>query len=175
MAQAPLSIGRALYRMTFRGGTPQRITFDARLMAMAAIATPVLGALCLRMFFGLSYLEVGLALFTVLSGVYIAAALLTRKVPRPRLRQCLQALLLLLATSLLLLLLMTPLALQLEHARLILAVIVLGLLTSGAVNVLHFAQGGPRSNAVLLTVAFVAGLGAFYALLRGLLEAVFGG
>ncbi len=173
MAQGPLSIGRALYRMTFRGGTPQRIAFDARLTALAAVASPVLGALTLRFFFAVSYVEIGVALFTVLSGVYIASALLTRKVPRPRLRQCLQAFLLLLATSQLLLLLMTPLALYLEYARLILALIVLGLLLSGTVNVLHFAQGGPRSNAVLLTVAFAAALGAFYALLRGLLEAVF--
>ena len=173
MAQAPLSIGRALLRMTFRGGTPQRIAFDTRLTALAAIAAPVLSALCLRFYFGVSYVEVGLALFTVLSGLYIAAALLTRKVPRPRLRQCLQAQLLLLAASQLLLLLLTPLAFGVEHARLVAALSVLALLISATVNVLHFAQGGPRSNAVLMTLTFAAVLGAFYALLRGLLEAVF--
>ena len=173
MAQAPLSIGRALYRMTFRGGTPQRIAFDARLTVLAAVAAPVLGALCLRFYFGVSYVEVGLALFTMLSGLYIAAALLTRKVPRPKLRQCLQAALLLLAASQLLLLLLTPLAIGIEHARLVGALLVLALLILGTSNVLHFAQGGPRSNAVLLTLAFAAVLGAFYVLLRGLLEAVF--
>ncbi len=174
MAQSLQSIGRALYRMTFRGGTPQRINFDPRLTGLAAVAVPLLGALALRFFFEASYVEIGLALFTVLSGLYIAAALLTRKVPRPRLRLCLQALLLLLALSQLVLLLMTPIAASIDSARLTLALVVLTLLLLGTVNVLHFAQGGPRSNAVLLTLAFAAGLGAFYAILRGLLEAVFG-
>lgn len=177
--QSTASIGRALYRMVFRGGTPQRIQYSGKLMVTAILVFLVTAIITQRYFFERSFVEVGLALFTVLSGVYLAAALLTRKVVRAKLRASLLSLFLLLAASQIFLLLLLPLKAltstlpALSSLPLATGLIVLAGLLAGATNVLHFAQGGPRSNAVLLTFSFAAALGAFYSILRSLLEAVF--
>jgi hypothetical protein len=163
--QSAQSIGRALYRIVFRGGTPQRIQFSTPLL-LSTIGILLIGAV-----------EIGLALFTLLSGLYIGAALLTRSVPRARLRASLLTVLLLLALAglvftLLIPLLIPPLGLD-GRVVLITSLLVFVGVTSGATNAVHYARGGSRANAALITVAFAALLGAFYATLRWLLETVF--
>ena len=171
--QSPQSIARALYRIVFRGGTPQRIQFSTPLLVTALGTTLGAGILSGRFFFTLTAVEIGLALFTLLSGLYIGAALLTRSVPRARLRASLLTVLLLLGLAGTLLVLLIPLraldALVVPIAGLL---ALLGVL-SGATNAVHYARGGSRANAALLTFAFAALLGAFYATLRWLLETVF--
>jgi hypothetical protein len=171
--QSAQSIGRALYRIVFRGGTPQRIQFSIPLL-MAAIGLTVAGAIGAgRLFFNLSAIEIGLALFTMLSGLYIGSALLTRTVPRVRLRASLLTVLLLLAAAGLILLLLIPLKPYVPMLTLAGGLIVLAGVFSGTTNALHFARGGTRVNAALVTAASAAVLGAFYGILRWLLETVF--
>lgn len=170
--QSAQSIARALYRIVFRGGTPQRIQFSAPLMLTAIGALLVAVIIGGRFFFELGMVEIGLVLFTLLSGLYIGTALLTRTVPRPRLRASLLTILLLLATGSLLLLPLIP-AKDVAYLPLIAGGLVLLAVLSGATNALHYARGGSRANAALLALAFTALLGAFYATLRWLLETVF--
>ena len=170
--QSVQSIARALYRIVFRGGTPQRLQFSMPLL-LAAVGLLLAGAIIGgRFFFALSYVEIGLALFTLLSGLYIASALLTRSVPRARLRASLLTVLLLLGTAGTLFILLIPLG-SIEGVVLGAGVFALLAVLSGTINAVHYARGSGRVNAVLLTLAFAALLGAFYATLRWLLETVF--
>ena len=171
--QSAQSISRALYRIVFRGGTPQRIQFSAPLLMMAigvAITTVIIAG---RWLFALSYVEIGLILFTLLTGIYIGAALLTRSVPRARLRPTLLTVLLLLASAGLVLTLLIPVRPADSMLPLTAGLIVLAGVLSGTTNALHFARGGSRLNAALLTLAFATLLSAFYSTLRWLLETVF--
>ncbi len=171
--QSAQSIIRALYRIVFRGGTPQRIQFSAALMVTAIAVTVTSTLIGGRFFFRLSAIELGLVLFTLLSGLYIGAALLTRTVPRIRLRASLLTQLLLLGLAATIFVLLIP-AREL-HALVVPvsgAAVGLGLL-SGTTNVLHYAKGGSRAGAALLALVFAAALGGFYATLRWLLETVF--
>jgi hypothetical protein len=175
--QSAQSIGRALYRIVFRGGTPQRIQFSTPLL-LSTIGILLIGAVISgRYFFELGAVEIGLVLFTLLSGLYIGAALLTRSVPRARLRASLLTVLLLLALAGLVFTLLIPLLIPLQgldgRVVLITSLLVFVGVTSGATNAVHYARGGSRANAALITVAFAALLGAFYATLRWLLETVF--
>jgi hypothetical protein len=170
--QSVQSIARALYRIVFRGGTPQRLQFSAPLL-LSAIGLTLAGAVVGgRFFFALSYVEIGLALFTLLSGLYIASALLTRSVPRARLRASLLTVLLLLGAAGALLILLIPLR-SIEGVVLGAGVLALLAVLSGTINTVHYARASSRANAVLLTLAFASLLGAFYATLRWLLETVF--
>ena len=170
--QSVPSIARALYRIVFRGGTPQRLQFSTPLMLSAFVLTLVGGIVGGRFLFGLSFVEIGLVLFTLLSGLYIGSALLTRSVPRARLRASLLTVLLLVGTAGVLFVQLIPLrainGLVLGAGALILTAVL-----SGATNALHYARGGSRMNAALVTLAFAGLLGAFYATLRWLLETVF--
>ena len=171
--QTVQSIIRALYRIVFRGGTPQRIQFSTPLMLRAvaiAIATTLLSG---RFFFDLSFIELGLVLFTLLSGLYIGAALLTRSVPRAKLRASLLTILLLLGLAGAVPVVLIP-ARQLNLPVELLAstLVFLGLI-SGTTNTVHYAMGGSRAKAAFLSLSFAVGLGAFYATLRWLLETVF--
>ncbi len=171
--QSAQSISRALYRIVFRGGTPQRIQFSPQLLMTAigiAVATAVIAG---RWLYDLSVIEIGLLLFTVTSGLYIGTALLTRTVPRARLRPTLLTILLLLAGAGLVLTLLIPLRPAVPAVAATGGLILLAALLSGATNAVHFARGGSRLNAALLTLAFTAILGAFYGTLRWLLETVF--
>ncbi len=170
--QSVPSIARALYRIVFRGGTPQRLQFSAPLM-LSSVALLLFGGIVGgRFFLDLSFVEIGLLLFTVLSGLYIASALLTRTVPRVRLRASLLTVLLLLGSGALLLVLLIPLK-AIDSLALAASVLVLLAVLSGTTNTVHYARGGSRANAALLSLAFAALLGAFYATLRWLLETVF--
>jgi hypothetical protein len=171
--QSAQSIGRALYRIVFRGGTPQRIQFSTPLL-LTALGTAVVAAIVSgKLFFELSAIEIGLVLFTVLSGLYIGAALLTRSVPRSRLRAVLLTILLLLATAGVLLMVLIPLQPLDPMIRISAGLLVLAAVLSGTTNALQFARGGSRTNAAMLTLAFAAVLIAFYSMLQWLLETVF--
>jgi hypothetical protein len=171
--QSARSIARALYRIVFRGGTPQRIQFSIPLL-MAAIGLTVAAAIGAGwLFFNMSAIEIGLALFTLLSGLYIGSALLTRTVPRTRLRASLLTVLLLLAAAGLILLMLTPLKPYVPTITLSGGLVVLAGVLSGTTNALQFARGGTRGTAALVSTASAAVLGAFYVTLRWLLETVF--
>ncbi len=171
--QSAQSIARALYRIVFRGGTPQRIQFSPR-MLLGAIGMLLLGSIVGgRFFLGLSYVEIGLALFTLLSGLYIGSALLTRSVPRARLRASLLTILLLLAVAGMLFTLLIPIRGSDSSVPLVAGGLIGLAVLSGATNSVHYARGGSRANALLLTFAFAASLGAFYTILRWLLETVY--
>jgi hypothetical protein len=170
--QSVPSIARALYRIVFRGGTPQRLQFSTPLMLSAIAMTMIGGIVGGRFFFGLSYVEVGLVLFTLLSGLYIGSALLTRSVPRARLRASLLTVRLLVGVAGAVFVLLIPLR-TIDGLVLIAGALLLIAVLSGSTNAMHYARGGSRMNAALVTLAFAAMLGAFYATLRWLLETVF--
>ena len=105
--QSLTSIGRSIYRIVFLGGSPQRIQYSNRRMAVSILLFIALAAATQRYLFFNDFIAIGLFLFTCLTGIYIASALLTRKVTRPRLRISLLAVWMILAASQLLLLLYT--------------------------------------------------------------------
>lgn len=171
--QSAVSISRALYRIAFRGGTPQRIQYRNGLLLTGLITFVFTSVLVLRYLFGLTFIEIGLALFTILSGIYLGVALLTRKVVRARLRISLQSLFLLLAVVQTVLLLLIPAAPYLSWLPLTAGLVALVVALMGSTNILQFARGGSRTRAATLTIAFAAVLAAFYSILRSLLETVF--
>ena len=171
--QSVQSTARALYRIVFRGGTPQRIQFSSQMLLLAIATTLVTTIVAGRFFFALSAVEIGLMLFTGLSSLYIGAALLTRSVPRVRLRASLLTVFLLLGCAGLLLVLLIPLRASISQLPTIAGLLILLGLISGTTNTVQYAKGIGRTNAAFLTVSFVAVLGAFYAVLRWLLETVF--
>jgi hypothetical protein len=171
--QSITSISRATYRIVFRGGTPQRIHFSGPLMLAASIAFLVLAISSQRLLYASGMIPIGLFLFTTLTGLYIAAALLTRQVARPRLRLTLQSVMILMAFSQLLLLLAAPAAV-LPYVRTIVTFLVLVGLVLGISNCLQYATGGARSTAAAHTLLFAVGLGAFYAIMLSLLQTIYG-
>ena len=171
--QSAVSIARALYRIAFRGGTPQRIQYRSGLLFAGIFVFLLSSSIVGRYLYGLTFIEIGLALFTFLSGIYLAVALLTRKVVRARLRLSLQSLFLLLAAVHCLLLLLLPAAPYLPWLPLAAGLTALVIVLMGTTNILQFARGGTRARAAIETLALAAALGAFYSILRSLLETVF--
>ncbi len=171
--QSAVSISRALYRIAFRGGTPQRIQYRSGLLFAGIFVFLFSSSIVLRYLYDLTFIEIGLALFTFLSGIYLAIALLTRKVVRARLRLSLQSLFLLLAAVHCLLLLLVPAEPYLPWLSLTGGLAALLVVLLGSTNILQFAQGGGRARAAMMTLTFAAVLGIFYSILRGLLETVF--
>lgn len=175
--QSVASVSRAVYRIIFRSGTPQRIHFSAGLLVIAVIVFTTAAVIAHRWLFSSGVLQIGLFLFTVLTGGYIGAALLTRKVPRSRLRATITAVMLLLATAELFLLLVAGLAVLIPAAHTELAaaatVAALSALTMGISNCLRFATGDNRASAIMTTAGFITALAAFYAIMQSLLETVF--
>lgn len=171
--QSITSITRAAYRIVFRGGTPQRIHFSGPVMLSATIAFIVFAIASQRLLYASGMIPIGLFLFTSLTGLYIAAALLTRKVARAKLRLTLQAVMILLAFSQLLLLLSTPAA-EISYVQMAVTTLVLVGLLVGMSNCLQFATGSSRSRAAAQTLLFAAGLAAFYAVMLSLLQTLYG-
>jgi len=171
--QSVTSITRAAYRIVCRGGTPQRIHFSGPLTLSATIAFIVFAVASQRLLYNSGVIPIGLLLFTTLTGLYIAAALLTRKVARPKLRLTLQSVMILLAFSQLLLLLSVPAA-DISYVRMSVTALVLAALIVGISNCLQFATGDRRSTAATQTLLFAAGLGAFYAVMLSLLQTLYG-
>lgn len=171
--QSAQSIGRALYRIVFRGGTPQRIQFSTSLLLWAVGVALAAGIISGRWLLGMSIIEIGLALLTLTSGLYIGAALLTRSVPRARLRASLQTVLLLIAAGAVVLVLLIPFRFLGSPFVVTAGILVLAGVLSGTVNAVQFARGAGRLDALIMTLAFAAVAGAFYATLRWLLETVY--
>ncbi len=171
--QSYASLGRALYRVALRGGSPQRIHFTGGRTAAAAAAFVLLGILSQHFTFSRNPLEIGLFLFTTLSGLYIAAAWSTRRVPRSRLRTTLLAVLLIAAASQGLLLAAAPFG-QLAAAVPLAAAALVALVTVAATaNCVQYALATTRRSAAVRTLLFAAVLIAFYVTLASLLEIVF--
>jgi hypothetical protein len=165
-----------VYRIVFRGGSPQRIPYSNSLYVAALLGFVALAALTHWIVLGADVLDVGVGLFTTLCGIYLAVALLTRRVPRSRLQPSLLALwLILLGATLLLaaggvvlqLLGLTGLVGWLGAGAALIAV-------SGATSVLRYAAQiriGPALAQVLLAGAVLT---AFYLSLSALLRVLFG-
>jgi hypothetical protein len=172
--QSPASISRALYRIVFRRGSPQRIHYDNRLLIWSLIACAIFTLATLRYLYQCSYIEIGLLLFLGLSGLYLAVALLTRRAPRQRLRLALQSVLIILTAAQLLLLLATPIVALLPDSLVPVTVIVGLIAINGIGNCVQFAQSSSRSRALLQTLALVVAIAVLFSILRNLLQTVFG-
>lgn len=174
VAQSSASVVHSLYRIVFRGGSPQRIQYsDQRLMAAVLVATG-LAAASQPLFFDSSIIETGLGLFTLLTGTYLFAALLTRKVPRGRLRQTLLAIFLILAAAQVPLIVAAPLTVTAVWVKpALLAGVALGVLV-GAQRSLRFALADTGLTAWTYALLYALALVTFYATMRFLLAIVFG-
>ena len=171
--QSARNVAHSVYRIVFRRGSPQRIQYSDRRLVGSIVAAVVLLIAALRVFFGASMVETGLALFVVLSGIYIGAALLTRRAPRMRLRQTLLALLLILSAACILLIAASPLAGMTAPIRTLLAGAVGLACVAGLANSLQYAYGPSLAVAWASALGFVAVLGTYYLTMRSLLEIVF--
>ncbi|HEY5645185.1 MAG TPA: hypothetical protein VIS76_04555 [Pseudomonadales bacterium] len=167
------SIARNLLRIVFRGGSPQRVPYADSLFRSALAALVIGTGAASVTFFAGSVIETGLALFTLMCGLYIGAAALTRWVPRSRLRVSLQAVLLVLAAAQLVLIVMSPLLLAVPAGKVPIAISVAAAALVGTTNTVQYALGSRRTRAALTVTAFAVGLGAFYAVLRSLLQVLY--
>jgi drug/metabolite transporter (DMT)-like permease len=173
MPETVASIGKSLLRIVFRGGSPERIRYSGNLLIGALLGT-VAAAIAVQIgFFQSSAAETGLGLFTLLSGVYLGSALLSRRISRVRLRVAVQSLWLLLLAILLALLVLIPLVRLVPELRPGLAVAAAIVLLLGLTAVVHYLRRGRRRHAAMLSIAFVTVLGAFYEILHVLLEILF--
>ena len=172
--QSATNVAHSIYRIVFRGGSPQRVQYsDGRLIGVLC-AFVGLTVASQFLFFRASTVETGLVLFTLLTGTYIGSALLTRKVSRQRLRQVLLTVFLILACAQALLLLATPLTHLDPRASLTFAAVVTLAALTGVANSLQFGLGSSRVTAWQYTLLFTFALGAFYGTMYFLLRTVFG-
>jgi hypothetical protein len=172
--QSAANVAHSVYRIVFRGGSPQRVQYsDGRLIGVLCTFVGLTIASQL-LYFRASTVEVGLSLFTLLTGTYIGFALLTRKVSRQRLRQVLLTVFLILACAQALLLLATPIA-RLDHrVSITFAVIVAFAALMGVANSVQFGLASSRVLAWQYTLGFACALAAFYGTMHFLLRTVFG-
>jgi|GEM_PF-4151263 len=168
------SVARALYRIVFRGGSPQRIHYAQRNLLGAMAAFLLFACTSLRFYFQFGYLEIGLFLFLALSAIYIAAALLTRRVPRIRLRLMLQALLLILALAMLLLTLLAPITRLAPAMTIPVAIGIAGCALLGASNCLQFALATTRLRSITSIIVFSVITAVLFTILRQLLHTLYG-
>ena len=168
--QSPGSIGRAVYRVTFRRGSPQRIHYSPSLAISALVAFVVLAAMSQLYVFGDDWVGVLLYLFTWTSGLWLGTAFLSRRVSRSRLRQCVQATLLIVAAGHLVLLMAAPLvAVMGQFGYVAGAAVGVGVIM-GLVNCVQFALETSRARATFQTLIFASAVAAFYATMHTLLE-----
>ncbi len=141
--QSPISILRALYRIVFHRGSPQRIHYDPKLMLTALALCFGLAIGVQRYLFARDALDLVLALFVGFAALLIGASLLTWKAPRPRMQTTMLSILLLLALAhaLLLLLVPIPLADHLENVRFGAAAFIALLTLLGISNCLRYGLG----------------------------------
>ncbi|MEJ2086893.1 MAG: hypothetical protein P8Y69_00085 [Gammaproteobacteria bacterium] len=173
MAQSSASVAHSIYRIVFRGGSPQRIQYSDRRLIVSVLATTGLAVVSQTLFFDSSIIETGLALFTLLTGTYLLAALLTRKSPRGRLRQTPLAIFLILAAAQVLLVLAAPLAATAPSTKpMVVTIVVLGVLV-GAQRSLRYALAGPALTAWTYTLLYAFALVTFYVTMNFLLAIVF--
>lgn len=167
--QSSASIGRAVYRITFRRGSPQRIHFSPALTGWALLALVLLATAGQVLVFGGDLIDVVLYLFTWLCGLAMGIALLSRRVPRGRLRSSQQAAVLILAAAHALLLAAAPFSGTVPWLSFAVASALAVAVALGFVNSVQYALAAPRSKALALTLAFLFALAAFYATMRSLL------
>ncbi|MEZ5553676.1 MAG: hypothetical protein R3E82_22550 [Pseudomonadales bacterium] len=175
--QSVRTLGHSIYRITLLGGSPQRIAFSNRSMLTALLLLVVFSIAAQRLALQSGVLQIGVFLFSLLTGLYLALALLTRRVPRQRLRVAQLAAVWILAGSQFLLLLCAPLIRLLpEHSgwmqalpvSLILIPVLLGLN-----NCLRFALGKRSDRSILYTLLFALSVAGFYSLMVSLLGILF--
>jgi hypothetical protein len=165
--QSLASVGRAVARLSFRRGSPQRIQYSPRLTVSALLTLPLTAAAVHYLVFQGDLVLVCLYVFSILSGGYLGTALLSRRSPVLRLRTSLQAMALLLVCGHLLVLLTAPLrATPIPWLAAALAAV---LVVSGMTGCVQFAAGVSRPRASLLSAAFVCTIVAFYATMHWLL------
>lgn len=173
MPQTVATISTSLIRLVFRGGSPERIRYSDRLLIVGLLGTVLATVASEHWFFEHSLLQTGLLLFTLFTGVYLGAALLSRRVARTRLRVALQSVWLLLFAVATLLVCLTPLVRFLPDARTGIVAAAGVVVLMGMANVIQYARGTTRLRAVLTALAFVSLLGAYYTILSTLLEILF--
>lgn len=161
------SIGRSLYRLVFRRGSPQRIQYSPHLTIGALLALVLLAVAVRRWVFGGDVLAVVLYLFTVLAGLYLGAALASRRIARSRSRVALQAALLVLGAAHLLVLLAAPLSGLVPVRWVALAAALAALAGLGSCT--RFALGTTGSKAYAWTLLFLFAAAGFYATMEALL------
>jgi hypothetical protein len=171
--QSPLNLAHSVYRVVFRGGSPQRIQYSDQRLIAAVLATVVLSIGSQVLFFNSSIIETGLGLFTLLTGTYLLSALLTRKVPRGRLRQTLLAIFLIFAMAQVILLIGAPFTTMATWITPLIAGVVAVCILMGAKNSLRFALGCSAISAWGYALLYAFALGAFYATMHFLLRTVF--
>lgn len=160
--QTIASVARALYRIVFKTGSPQRIQPSPKLTSGALLALVVLAVTTQLLVFRTDLIGVSLYLITLFAGLYLGTAWLSRRTPAGRLRQCLQAGALILAVGHLLLLPAAPFAAALPGLPYALAALVAALALSGLTNCVQFARAGSRVAALWTVLLFAFALVAFY-------------
>jgi len=173
MPETITSIGTSLLRIVFRGGSPERIRYSDRLLLGALCGSLTAFIVVERAFFASSLLETGLGLFTLLCGVYLGSALLSRRVARMRLRIALQSLWLLLLSVLIVLIVLIPLVRLQPELRIGVGIAAGAVLLLGLTSVVHYVRRGSRGQAAMTSLAFAAVLGTFHATLSALLQVLF--
>lgn len=172
--QSVASIGRGLYRITFRGGSPQRIHYS-RALTLSALAALIVLAVTLQFaVVGGGTAGAVLHLFTMLCGSYLALAIMSRRVPLARLRQAFQAALLVVVCAHAAVLLAAPLIHSVGWAGYLAAALIVAAGVVGLTNCVHFALGGARSRAAAVTAGFVLAVVAFYATMTSLVAIAVG-
>jgi len=171
--QTTLSLAHSVYRIVFRGGSPQRIQYSDRRLIAAILGLVVLLIAAQMAFFQATIIEIGLLLFTLLSGTYIGAALLTRRVARVKLRPTLLAVFLIFGAAQLPLLLAAPFVREAGTLRTTLASLTVLAAVVGLGNCLQFALNCSKSRAWASALVFACVLGAFYTTMVSLLFTVF--
>jgi len=172
-----VSLGHSIYRILFRGGSPQRIHYSNRGLLLAMASFVLLSIVAQRYAFGSGVIQIGVFLLTLLAGLYVGLALLTRKVPRERLRVTQLAIVWILAATQLLLVLCAPVLHLFDlHSRGVrsgLGIAVSGIALLGIYNCLRFALASKDRKAGLYCLGWAISLAAFYSILIRMLEIVF--
>jgi hypothetical protein len=164
------SVCNAVYRIAFKRGSPQRIHYSQRLTVGALLGLILIAVATQLLVFRADLIGVCLYLFAATSGLYLGVAWLSRRTSPPRLRQALQAGLLILATSHLLVLPAAPFAIRFSWLPYLAALTAAAVALSGLTGCVHFALGGSRATALSYALVFAFAVAAFYATMRWLLS-----
>ncbi len=172
--QSLSNLSRALYRIVFRRGSPQRVHYSQPRF-LAALGLSIGGAVGTQLaYFGADVLDTGVLLFVLFSGFAVGVALLTWKVPRSRLLPTLLAVLLVTAIGFCLLWALGLLPVNIsETARLIAAGLVGLAALVGLANCLQFALQSSTTLAFGYAGCFALALILLYTTLSNLLAVVF--
>ena len=166
--QSIASVSRGMARIAFMRGSPQRIQYSPGLLRGALLTLLALAILTQVYVFRSNLVGVSLYVFTIFVGLYLGAALLSRRTTPSRLRSSLQAALLLIAAAHAVVLLAGPMAALSAWLPLLVAAALVVIVTVALTNCVHFALGGRRAAAIGRTVVFVFAVAAFYVTMQRL-------